>query len=161
MGRLVVRNRGRTAAGGLGRHPRSSIGSGVFGDLARKVFSGGFKKLISVAHQAGIPQKIADLAVNGARSAGEHLGRKAGRKLGDVVARNKVLKKIAAPIIAAPAQKKKKKKPPSQSRGASQHPRNRSSGKKRPRQQSSSTRGGKRSRYDRLINHRGSGIVLE
>ena len=138
--RLVIRTRGRTAAGGMGRYQRSAIGSGVFGSLARKVFSAGFKKVINAATKANLPQKIADAAVNGAKSAGEHLGKKAGNKLGQVV-REKVVKRLT-PLKRSAATSGSSLWLPSSGRGNLQS-------------------SAKHAKYDRLINHIGSGIILQ
>ena len=73
----MIRTMGRTAAGNLGRYHHGSptaSGSGLIGNLARKVFSSGFRRVINSAKQANIPQKITDLAVRGAATAREHLG---------------------------------------------------------------------------------------
>ena len=134
--RLVIRNRPGAAASGMGRYPR---GSGILGSLARKLFSTGFRKVINVASKANLQQKLANVVVNGARSAGQSLGKRAGAKLGSVV-RKKVVNKIipkkrfrkAAAAAAAP---------------------------KRPRQQRQDE--AKRRRLDRFINHQGSGILLQ
>ena len=68
--RLVIRNRRGSAAAGLHRYH----GSGLFGSIGRKLFSSGLKKVINVATKANLPQKIANVVVNGAQSAGQKLG---------------------------------------------------------------------------------------
>ena len=60
---LVVKPRG-----GGNRQYRYG-GSGIFDALSRKIFSGGFKKIISTGARAAIAQKVADAVVNGATSA--------------------------------------------------------------------------------------------
>ena len=139
--RLVIRNRPGAAAGGMGRYPR---GSGILGSLARKLFSAGFRKVINVASKANLQQKLANAVVNGARSAGQSLGKRAGAKLGSVV-RKKVVNKIIP---------KKKKKKRLGGRAAAAAP-------KRRRQQQQQQDEAKRRRLDRFINHQGSGILLQ
>ena len=90
--RLVIRTRRGAAAGGLKRYN----GSGMFSSIGRKLFSSGLKKVINAATKANLPQKLADVVVNGARSAGEKLGKTAGEKLGTVV-RQGVKRKLLAP----------------------------------------------------------------
>ena len=75
--RLVVRNRYGSAAGGLRRYR----GSGIFSSIGRKLFSSGLKKVINVATKANLPQKIANVVVNGAQSAGQKFGKTVGQKL--------------------------------------------------------------------------------
>ena len=127
---------GRTAAGDLGRYHTGSptaTGSGVFSNLARKVFAtSGVQHIINSVKDANLPQKIADLAEKGAKKAGEHLGKKAGIKLAKV---DKGLGKFL----------------PTKRKGSSLKT------ARRPRWSAE-----KRARYDRLINrHQGSGILLE
>lgn len=140
--RLIVRSRAGAAASGLGRYHRSAIGSGIFGSLARKLFSAGFKKVINVASKANLSQKIADTVVNGAKSAGEKLGKKAGKKLGAVV-RKKVVNKFT---------------PKKRSREGSAKPY--SNGFAIPQRIQGGESSAKRKRYDSLINT-GSGIILQ
>ena len=78
--RLVIRNRRGSAAAGLHRYH----GSGLFGSIGRKLFSSGLKKVINVATKANLPQKIANVVVNGAQSAGQKFGKTVGEKLGKV-----------------------------------------------------------------------------
>ena len=78
--RLVIRNRYGSAAGGLHRYN----GSGMFSSIGRKLFSSGLKKVINVATKANLPQKIANVVVNGAQSAGQKFGKTVGEKLGKV-----------------------------------------------------------------------------
>ena len=75
--RLVIRNRYGSAAGGLRRYN----GSGIFSSIGRKLFSSGLKKVINVATKANLPQKIANVVVNGAQSAGQKFGKTVGQKL--------------------------------------------------------------------------------
>ena len=77
MMRLVIRNRYGSAAGGLRRYN----GSGIFSSIGRKLFSSGLKKVINVATEANIPQKVADAVVNGAQSVGQKIEKTAGRKV--------------------------------------------------------------------------------
>ena len=65
--RLIIRTRQGSAAGGLRRYN----GSGLFSSIGRKLFSSGMKKVIKAATKANLSQKIANVVVNGARSAGE------------------------------------------------------------------------------------------
>ena len=74
--RLVIRNRRGSAAAGLHRYH----GSGLFGSIGRKLFSSGLKKVINVATKANLPQKIANVVVDGAQSAGQKLGKTVGEK---------------------------------------------------------------------------------
>ena len=113
-------------------------GSGVFGSLACKLFSAGFKKVINVASKANLQQKLADVVVNGAKSAGQSLGKRAGTKLGSI-ARKKIVNKIV-----------RKRPRPAAAAAAATHPRS-----------SSSNDDAKRRRLDRFINHQGSGIILQ
>ena len=78
--RLIIRSRLGSTAGGLRRYN----GSGIFSSIGRKLFSSGMKTAINVASKANLPQKIANVVVNGAQSAGEKLGKAAGEKLGKV-----------------------------------------------------------------------------
>ena len=80
MMRLVIRNRYGSAAGGLRRYN----GSGIFSSIGRKLFSSGLKKVINVATEANLPQKLADAVVNGAQSAGQKIGKAAGQKAAKV-----------------------------------------------------------------------------
>ncbi len=91
--RLVIHNRQGSAASGLRRYR----GTGIFSTIGRKLFSSGIKKVISVAAQANLPQKIANVVVDGARSAGEKFGKTAGGKLTSAV-RKRVTRKRPAPI---------------------------------------------------------------
>ena len=75
--RLVIRNRPGSVAAGLRRYH----GSGLFGSIGRKLFSSGLKKVINVATKANLPQKIANVVVNGAQSAGQKFGKTVGEKL--------------------------------------------------------------------------------
>ena len=75
--RLVIHNRQGATASGLQRYR----GEGIFSSIGRKLFSSGLKKVINVASKANLPQKIADVVVNGAKSGGEKLGTLAVEKL--------------------------------------------------------------------------------
>ena len=76
--RLIINSRQGSTAGGLSRYN----GSGLFGSIGRKLFSSGLKKVINAATKANLPQKLANVVVNGAKSAGEKFGKAAGEKLG-------------------------------------------------------------------------------
>ena len=61
---LIINNhRGHGNVGGLGRYYR---GSGMFGAIARKLFSGGVRKAISSGASSALVHKVADTVVNGA-----------------------------------------------------------------------------------------------
>ena len=75
--RLVIQNRRGSTAGGLRRYN----GEGLFSSIGRKLFSSGLKKVINVATKANLPQKIANVVVNGAQSAGQKFGKTVGQKL--------------------------------------------------------------------------------
>ena len=90
--RLIIRSRQGVTAGGLRRYN----GSGIFSSIGRKLFSSGRKKVINVAAKANLPQKIANVVVNGAQSAGKKLGKAVGEKLGTVV--RKGVKRKLAPV---------------------------------------------------------------
>ena len=74
--RLVIQNRRGSAAGGLRRYN----GYGLFSSIGRKLFSSGLKKVINIAAKANLPQKIANVVVNGAQSAGQKFGKIVGEK---------------------------------------------------------------------------------
>ncbi len=139
--RLVIRSRRGAAAGGMGRYH----GSGFFRSLARKLFSAGVKKVINVASKADLQQKLADVVVNGAKSAGQSLGKRAGVKLGSI-ARKKIVNTIAQkrprPATAAAAAATRRRRPPP------------------PPHNNNNNNAAKRRRLDSFINHRGSGIIL-
>ena len=75
--KLIIQNRQGATASGLRRYK----GEGIFSSIGRKLFSSGLKKVISVASKANLPQKIADVVVNGAKTGEEKLGTLAGEKL--------------------------------------------------------------------------------
>ena len=75
--KLIIQNRQGATASGLRRYK----GEGIFSSIGRKLFSSGLKKVITVASKANLPQKIADVVVNGAKTGGEKLGTLAGEKL--------------------------------------------------------------------------------
>ena len=113
--RLVIRNRYGSAAGGLHRYN----GSGMFSSIGRKLFSSGLKKVINVATKANLPQKIANVVVNGAQSAGQKFGKTVGEKLGKVAGEKvantlkKTLKRKLTPsdeqhVVAPPPKQAKK-----------------------------------------------------
>jgi len=83
--RLVIQNRHGATASGLRRYR----GEGIFSSIGRKLFSSGLKKVITVASKANLPQKIADVVVNGAKTGGEKLGILAGEKLTQTILRKK------------------------------------------------------------------------
>ena len=112
--RLVIQNRYGRAAGGLRRYN----GSGIFSSIGRKLFSSGLKKVINVAAKANLPQKIANVVVNGAQSAGQKLGTTVGEKIGKVAGEKvvdsvkKTLKRKLTPpaeqqVVAPPSKKAK------------------------------------------------------
>jgi len=92
--RLVIQNRRGSTAGGLRRYN----GAGLFSSIGRKLFSSGLKKVINVATKANLPQKIANVVVNGAQSASQNLGKTVGRKLTKFA--GKKLGKIAGEKVA-------------------------------------------------------------
>ena len=73
-------------------------GSGIFSSNGRKLFSSGLKKVINVASKADLPQKIADVLVNGAKSAGQKIGKAAGQKVAKFAGEK--LEKIAGDKVA-------------------------------------------------------------
>ena len=77
MMRLVIRNRYGSAAGGLRRYN----GSGIFSSIGRKLFSSGLKKVINVASKTNLHQMLADVVVNGAKSARKKIRKAAGQKV--------------------------------------------------------------------------------
>ena len=91
--RLVIHNRQGATASGLRRYR----GEGIFSSIGRKLFSSGLKKVINVASKANLPQKIADVVVNGAKSGGEKLGTLAGKKLTQTIIK-KTKRKRPLPI---------------------------------------------------------------
>ena len=95
--RLVIHTRQGAAASGLRRYR----GAGIFGSIGRKLFSSGLKKAINIATNANLPQKIANVVVNGAQSAGEKLGKTAGEKIGKVASEKLTsrIKKRPAPAL--------------------------------------------------------------
>ena len=98
--RLIIRSRLGSTAGGLRRYN----GSGIFSSIGRKLFSSGLKKVINVAKEANLPQKIANAVVNGAQTTGEALAKAAGEKLAKVAGKNSIGKvqlavKRLAPLL--------------------------------------------------------------
>jgi len=91
--RLVIHNRQGATASGLRRYR----GEGIFSSIGRKLFSSGLKKVINVASKANLPQKIAEVVVNGAKSGGEKLGTLAGEKLTQTIIK-KTKRKRPLPI---------------------------------------------------------------
>ena len=61
---LIIQRRG-SCRGGMGRYYH---GSGMFGEIGRKLFSSGIKKIISSGTSSSIAHKVADAVVNGATS---------------------------------------------------------------------------------------------
>ena len=61
---LVIHRRG-SCRGGMGRYYH---GSGMFGEIGRKLISSGIKKAISSGTSSAIAHKVADAVVNGATS---------------------------------------------------------------------------------------------
>jgi len=92
--KLVIQNRQGATASGLRRYK----GRGIFSSIGRKLFSSGLKKVITVASKANLPQKIADVVVNGAKTGGEKLGTLAGEKLTQTILRKKGKRKRSPPI---------------------------------------------------------------
>ena len=87
--KLVIQNRQGATASGLRRYR----GEGIFRSIGRKLFSSGLKKVINVASKANLPQKIADVVVNGAKTGGEKLGTLAGEKLTQTILEKKKRKR--------------------------------------------------------------------
>ena len=87
--KLIIQNRQGATASGLKRY-RSE---GIFSSIGRKLFSSGLKKVITVASKANLPQKIADVVVNGAKTGGEKLGTLAGEKLTQTILKKKKRKR--------------------------------------------------------------------
>ena len=86
--RLIIRSRLGSTAGGLQRYN----GRGIFSSIGRKLFSSGLKKVINVAKEENLPQKIANAVVNGAQTTGEALAKAAGEKLAKVAGKNTIAK---------------------------------------------------------------------
>ena len=107
--RLVIHNRRGSAASGLRRYR----GSGIFSTIGRKLFSSGLKKVINIATKANLPQKIANVVVNGAQSAGKKIGKAAGEKLGSTV-RKRLSKKRPAASNSLPTLLEASPPPPKQ-----------------------------------------------
>ena len=93
--RLVIRTRLGAAASGLRRYR----GEGIFSSIGRKLFSYGLKKVINVAAKANLPQKIANVVVNGAQSGGEKIGTLAGEKLTRVILKKTKKRRKTTPVI--------------------------------------------------------------
>lgn len=58
---------------GCGRRYRYYRGSGIFGTIARQLFSSGIKKAISSGARSAVAHKVADVVVNGATSASKQV----------------------------------------------------------------------------------------
>ena len=101
--RLVIHNRKGATASGLRRYR----GEGIFSSIGRKLFSSGLKKVINVASKANLPQKIADVVVNGAKSGGEKLETLAGEKLTQKILMKKRLSFPIDPSIVEESQNSK------------------------------------------------------
>ena len=72
---LIIRRRdvvGSVGGGGMGRSYRYR-GSGIFGTIARQLFSSGIKKVISSGASSAVAHKVADAVVNGATSASKKI----------------------------------------------------------------------------------------
>ena len=98
--KLVIQNRQGATASGLRRYR----GAGIFSSIGRKLFSSGLKKVITVASKANLPQKIADVVVNGAKTGGEKLGTLAGEKLTQTILEKKK-RKIPSPTNTSSKEK--------------------------------------------------------
>ena len=98
--RLVIQNRRGSTAGGLRRYN----GSGLFSSIGRKLFSSGLKKVINVASKVNLPQKIANVVVNGAQSAGQKFGKTVGEKVGKFAGEK--LGKVAGEKVANSVKRK-------------------------------------------------------
>jgi len=105
--RLVIQNRQGATASGLRRYR----GEGIFSSIGRKLFSSGLKKVITVASKANLPQKIANVVVNGAKSGGEKLGTFAGEKLTKTILKKKKRKR-SFPIVTSLKEKTQSSKQP-------------------------------------------------
>ena len=99
--RLIINSRQGAAAGGLRRYN----GSGIFGSIGRKMYSSGLKKVINIAKEQNLPQKVAGFVVDGAQSVGEELGKAAKRKLDAIVAKTQQQQK---PTLLSPPTKRSK-----------------------------------------------------
>ena len=94
--RLIISNRQGSAAYGMRRYH----GSGIFSSIGRKLFSSGLKKAINIATEANLPQKIANIVVNGAQSAGEKLGKVAVKKIAAAVRRKRAGVPLQSPTVS-------------------------------------------------------------
>ena len=128
---LVIRRRGSDCRGGMERYYH---GSGMFGEIGRKLFSSGIGKAINSGTSSAIAHKVADAVVNGASSTSKKVAdaiiKEAASAAGKASANavntaidsivNKVVKKRPHPvqqshseaawdIIAAPSPLKRKK----------------------------------------------------
>ena len=105
------------------------------------MFSSGLKKVINVATRANLPQKIANVVVNGAQSTGQKFGKTVGEKLTKFAGEK--LGKVAGEKVVNTVKKtlKRKLSPPEEQQIVTPPPKQ------------------ARIDIDRLIN--GSGIVLD
>ena len=105
--RLVIQNRRGATASGLKRYR----GEGIFSSIGRKLFSSGLKKVITVASKANLPQKIADIVVNGSKTGGEKLGTLAGEKLTQTILKKKKKKRSPPIDLSLEEESRNNKKP--------------------------------------------------
>ena len=105
--RLVIQNRRGATASGL----KGYMGEGIFSSIGRKLFSSGLKKVITVASKANLPQKIADVVVNGAKTGGEKLGTLAGEKLTQTILKKKKKKRSPPIDLSLEEESRNNKKP--------------------------------------------------
>ena len=101
--RLVINSRQGAAAGGLRRYN----GSGIFGSIGRKMYSSGLKKVINIAKEQNLPQKVAGFVVNGAQSVGEELGKAAKRKLDAIVTKTQQQQQQKPTLLSPPTKHSK------------------------------------------------------
>ena len=83
--KVIIHSRRGVASYGLKRYK----GHGIFSTIARKLFSSGVRKVINAASKSNLPQKLADVVVNGAQSGGKSLGKLAGKKLVQVISKKR------------------------------------------------------------------------
>ena len=85
---LTIQRRG-SCRGGMGRYYH---GSGMFGEIGRKFFSSGNKKIISSGASSAIAHKVADAVMNGATST--------SKKVADAIAKERTSTSASAVKIA-------------------------------------------------------------
>ena len=105
--RLVIQNHRGATASGLKRYR----GEGIFSSIGRKLFSSGLKKVITIASKANLPQKIADIVVNGSKTGGEKLGTLAGEKLTQTILKKKKKKRSPPIDLSLEEESRNNKKP--------------------------------------------------